>query len=47
MGVKGEADSESREAPTVGVEYNDKMGGTDLKDFMRGLFTTQRTSKKW
>ena len=25
--------------PTVGVEYNDKMPGTDLKDFMSGLFS--------
>ena len=23
------------------------MTGTDLKDFMSGLFTTLRTSKKW
>ena len=33
--------------PTVGVEYSDKIAGTDLKDFMNGLFTTLRTSKKW
>ena len=33
--------------PTVGAEYNDKMTGADLKDFMSGLFTTLRTNKKW
>ena len=34
--------------PTVGVEYySDKIVETDLKDFMSGLFTTLRTSKKW
>ena len=32
--VAGQADRAERTAPTVGVEYNDKMGGTDLKDFM-------------
>jgi len=45
--VAGQSDREERGAPTVAVEYNDKMGGVDLKDFMRGLFTTQRRSKKW
>ena len=45
--LSGQADKEKRTAPTAFVEYNDKMGGVDLKDFMRGLFTTQRRSKKW
>ena len=45
--VSGQADKERRTAPTAFVEYNDKMGGVDLKDFMRGVFTTQRRSKKW
>lgn len=45
--VSGKVEREERCAPTVGVEYNDKMGGTDLKDFMRGVYTTQRVSKKW
>ena len=45
--VKGEADRVERSAPTVAVGYNNLMGGTDLKDFMRGQFTTQRRSKKW
>ena len=43
----GRADRVSREAPELGVDYNDKMGGTDLMDFIRGLYTTQRKSKKW
>ena len=38
--VSGQADRVPRCAPTVGVEYNDGMGGTDLFDFMRGLYTT-------
>ena len=29
------------------IEYNDGMGGTDLFDFFRGAFTTQRRSRKW
>lgn len=45
--VSGQADRVERLAPTLGVDYNDMMGGTDLKDFMRGLYTTSRTSKKW
>ena len=45
--LTGQADKVRRTAPTEFVEYNDKMGGVDLKDFMRGLFTTQRRSKKW
>ena len=45
--VKGQADREERGAPLVGQEYNDFMGGTDKKDFMRGLFTVCRRSKKW
>ena len=43
----GLADRVTRGAPVLGVEYNDKMGGTDLMDFMRGVYTTQRKSKKW
>ena len=45
--VRGQADRETRGAPLVGQEYNDFMGGTDKKDFMRGLFTVCRRSKKW
>ena len=45
--VSGQADRVVRCAPTVGVGYNKGMGGTDLFDFMRGLYTTLRTSKKW
>ena len=45
--VSGLADRVQRSAPTVGVEYNDGMGGTDFFDFMRGQYTTLRTSKKW
>ena len=45
--VSGMADRVERSAPLVGVEYNDKMGGTDLMDFMRGIYTTSRKSKKW
>lgn len=45
--VTGKADKEARGAPTVGVEYNHFMGGTDLKDFVRGLYTTHRRGKKW
>ena len=45
--VKGQADRQERGAPMVGEEYNDKMGGTDKKDFMRGLYTVFRRSKKW
>ena len=33
--VTGKADKEERGAPTVGVDYNHFMGGTDLKDFVR------------
>ena len=29
--VSGQADKEERGAPTVGVEYNNFMGGTDLR----------------
>ena len=43
----GRADRVTREAPVLGVEYNYKMGGTDLMDFIRGLYSTQRISKKW
>ena len=43
----GKADRVTRGAPVLGVEYNDKMGGTDLMDFMRGIYSTQRKSKKW
>ena len=43
----GMADRIPRLAPIMGVEYNDKMGGTDLMDFIRGLYSTQRKSKKW
>ena len=45
--VSGQADRVLRCAPLVGVEYNDGMGGTDLFDFMRGMYTTLRKSKKW
>ena len=45
--VSGQADKEKRGAPTVGVEYNAFMGGTDLQDFVRGLYTTHRRGKKW
>ena len=45
--VKGLAERAERDAPTVGVQYNDFMGGTDKKDFMRGLYTVYRRSKKW
>ena len=45
--VKGQADRVQRSAPRVGKEYNDGMGGTDLFDFMRGQYTSLRTSKKW
>ena len=45
--VMGKADKEERGAPTVGVDYNHFMGGTDLKDFVRGLYTTHRRGKKW
>ena len=45
--VSGQADKEKRGAPTVGVEYNHFMGGTDLQDFIRGLYTTHRRGKKW
>ena len=36
-----------RQAPTLIVEYNKYMGGTDLCDQRRGYYTTQRKSKKW
>ena len=45
--VSGQADKEKRGAPTVGVDYNNFMGGTDLADFIRGLYTTHRRGKKW
>ena len=45
--VTGQADKEARGAPTLGVEYNNFMGGTDLKDFIRGMYTTHRRGKKW
>ena len=45
--VSGQADREQRAAPRVGGEYNGKMGGTDLKDMMRGVYTVTRTGKKW
>ena len=45
--VSGQADRLLRTAPVLGVDYNDGMGGTDLFDFMRGLYTTLRQSKKW
>ena len=45
--VSGQADKQERGAPTVGVEYNSFMGGTDLVDFIRGLYTTHRRGKKW
>ena len=45
--VSGQTDRVMRPAPTVGVEYNDGMGGTDLFDFMRDTYTTLRKSKKW
>ena len=44
--VRGQADRETRGAPLVGQEYNDFMGGTEKKDFIRGLFTVCRRSKK-
>ena len=40
----GVADRVERDAPVLGVEYNDKMGGVDLMDFIRGKYTTQRRS---
>ena len=45
--VKGQADREERNAPEVGEQYNNKMGGTDLKDMMRGIYTVARKGKKW
>jgi hypothetical protein len=45
--VSGQADREERNAPEVGAQYNDKMGGTDLKDMMRGIYTVARRGKKW
>lgn len=45
--VKGQADRVPRGAPSVGKDYNNGMGGTDLFDFMRGQYTTLRKSKKW
>ena len=45
--VTGQADKTARDAPVVGVNYNDLMGGTDLNDWMRGLYTTARIGKKW
>ena len=45
--VSGQADRVVRGAPVVGVGYNKGMGGTDLFDWMRGLYTTLRKSKKW
>ena len=45
--VKGKADREARDAPVVGEQYNTKMGGVDLKDMMRGVYTVARQGKKW
>ena len=45
--VRGHADKVLRSAPTMFVEYNRYMGGTDLCDQRRGQYTTQRRSKKW
>ena len=45
--VSGKADKDERDAPEVGVGYNGNMGGTDLKDWLRGLYTTARIGKKW
>ena len=45
--VSGQADRVLRCAPEVGVDYNGGMGGTDLFDFLRGMWTTLRKSKKW
>ena len=45
--VSGQADKQERDAPTLGVNYNEYMGGTDLMDWLRGLYTTARIGKKW
>ena len=46
--IKGEHEKRVCDpAPLVLVGYNDGMGGTDLFDFKRGVFTAQRRSKKW
>ena len=39
--VSGQSD---KQEPTVGVEYNNFMGGTD---YIRGMYTTHRRGKKW
>ena len=44
---RGSATRVERECPTMFVEYNQYMGGTDLSDQRRGQYTTQRRSKKW
>ena len=45
--VEGQADKVERESPLVGEHYNGLMGGTDLNDFLRSIYTTARISKKW
>ena len=45
--ISGQADRTPRAAPGVGVGYNEGMGGTDLNDWLRGLYTTARISRKW
>ena len=45
--MTGQADRVARTAPEVGVGYNGGMGGTDLNDWMRGLYTAARIGKKW
>lgn len=45
--ISGQADKAQRDAPEVGVHYNYFMGGTDLVDWMRGVYTTARMGKKW
>ena len=43
--VTGQVDKEMRGAPTVGVEYNNFMGGTDLVDFfICGLYIVHHSS---
>merc|ERR1719378_369206 len=44
---KGKRDKAERDAPTVAIEYNLYMGGTDGFDFYRGMRSTRRASKKW
>ena len=45
--IAGQADKTQRDAPEVGENYNYYMGGTDLVDWMRGMYTTARIGKKW